>query len=344
MRAYLEDGIFSECKDSYIYVERELLNGKIRRGIVAEIDLDAYEFSPEKSAPIKATEKTVEERLEKRIDLRRNASLELPHILVFYNDPEGEVLSSIEADKGELLYSFRLMQGGGHIEGRLVEKERALRLSQAFEELERKAQEKAEKSGAESAAVLAVGDGNHSLATAKAVWEEKKESLNSEERARARERYALVELVNIFDEGINMEPIHRVVKNTESRGFAKFIEEYFRGLSSSGEARTLTAGTGEGKLTFAVSGLDTGEIVRSADRAVEEYIKLFGGEEDYVHDAADAERIGSDANAAFILLPEMIKEEVFKTVSEHRILPKKCFSIGHAREKRYYLEARRIKQ
>ena len=345
MAEYCSDGTFRELKDAYIYVERELSDGTIRHGIVAAIDLDAYEFAPEADALVKATERTVKERLVKRLDLRRNASVELPHVLVFYDDPGNSIMSEITANKDALplQYSFDLMQGGGHIEGRLIQGKAAERLTARFEGLEKTAKDSARPEEGEYAVMLAVGDGNHSLATAKAGRDEMKKELPPEERDSTAARYALVELVNVYDGGINIEPIHRAVKDTDNRDFVRFIGEYFKRFSGDGEPMEVTAGTGESERVIPVFGLGAGELVAEADRAIGEYIEDHGGVEDYIHDKASAEAVGSAENAAFLLLPQVPRDEIFKTVRKHRILPKKCFSIGHAREKRYYLEARKIK-
>ena len=334
MLRYQREGIFREQKDAMIAVERQMQDGKIRRGIVAAVDLEAYDYRPEASAPIKATERTVEERLVKRLKLRKNASLESPHILVFFDDPEHRIDAELESVQGEMReeYSFELMQGGGWIRGRSFQGAAVRRMEKAFEELTGTGQ-----------TMLAAGDGNHSLATAKLCWEEMKKTLSDREKTEDPARYALVELVNVYDEGVEIEPIHRVLLGTDSRGFADYAERFFRGRSKNGSPRTLIAGTAAGEKSIEVYGLSTGELVSAADGLMEEYARLRGGTEDFIHDAGSARTIGSGEQAVFLILPEVRREELFSVVRENRIFPQKSFSIGNARDKRYYLEYRRIR-
>ena len=328
------EGIFRECRNAMIAVERQMQNGKIRRGIVAAVDLEAYDFRPDVPAAIKATEKTVEERLVKRLELREKASLEAPHILVFFDDPEHRIdaeLKSLQAEMREE-YSFELMQGGGWIRGSSLRNAAAERLERAFEELTENRE-----------SVLAAGDGNHSLATAKLCWDQRKKTLSTREREMHPARYALVELVNAYDEGVEIEPIHRVLLGTDSRGFAAYAAEYFRRRSQDGGVRTVIAGTSGGEKRIEISGLSTGEIVSAADGLIEEYARLHGGTEDYIHGDGAARTIGSGEHAAFLLLPEVKREDLFSVVRKGTIFPRKSFSIGSARDKRYYLEYRRIR-
>ena len=334
MLRYQREGIFRERRNAMIAVERQMQDGKIRRGIVAAVDLEAYDFRPDVPAAIKATEQTVEERLVKRLELREKASLEAPHTLVFFDDPEHRIdaeLNRLQAEMQEE-YSFELMLGGGWIRGRSLRDSAAEKLERAFEELT-----------GNRKTVLAAGDGNHSLATAKLCWDQMKMSLSAQERETHPARYALVELVNVYDEGVEIEPIHRVLLGTDSREFAVHAAEYFRRRSKNGGERTVVAGISEGEKRITVSGLSTGEIVSAADGLMEDYARLYGGTEDYIHGEGAARTIGSERQAAFLLLPEVRREDLFSVVRKGMIFPRKSFSIGSARDKRYYLEYRRIR-
>ena len=347
MTEYLEAGLFNEYDGAFIAVERELTDGKTRRGIVAAIDLEQYEYRPEAKAPLKATEATVTERLYKRLELREKASVELPHVIVFYNDPEGCIRGCIEdcGDDCPVLYDFDLMQQGGHIRGKLISGAAAARLQKAFDGLEARA-------AADGTVMLAVGDGNHSLATAKLSWDKLKLSLSEEERENHPARFALVELEDVFDSGIGIEPIHRVAIGVDSEEFLGCAEQRYAeelGFGSCCEDRkgcyTVVIGNAAGeKKLFSRPGTIIGDVISLTDRIIEDYIAAHGGKIDFIHDSASAEAIGREKGNAFILLPTPDRADIFKTVSKHAIFPKKSFSVGSARDKRYYLECKVIKK
>ena len=215
MQRYLDTGVFRKYPDSYIYLERTLKNGAVRRGIMGMFDLEAYDWAERTHSPIRATEHTVEDRLPPRVKIRRNAPLEMPHIMIFMDDPDDIVFSSVT--KGEKVYDFELMQDGGSIAGWLVEDNE--RLAKAAEKLGNEDVLRRKYGSADNAIVFAMGDGNHSLAAAKRHWEEVKKTLPEKARASAPARYALAELVNIHDAAISFEPIHKVVFDTESADF-----------------------------------------------------------------------------------------------------------------------------
>ena len=210
MRRYLDEGVFKTVENSFIYVERDLTVGEKRRGLVGLIDLEQYDYSAASTSPIHATEGTVESRLPPRVKVREDACLELPHIIVFVDDPENTMLEGV--DEGETLYDFELMDGGGHIVGKRVFGERAQRVMSALEALsEPNYLEKRYKLGGRAPVIIAMGDGNHSLATAKLCWEQLKKTLTPEQRKNHPARFGLCELVNIHDSSVVFEPIHRVV-------------------------------------------------------------------------------------------------------------------------------------
>lgn len=322
MKDYVNRGIFRAVEQSFIYVERTLPSGAVRRGLVGKLDLECYDWAPGSATPVRATEGTVESRLPARVEVRRGATLEMPHIMVFIDDPENAVIPS--AAGGEVLYDFELMLGGGHIRGSRVTGEAAERLTAALE--------------APGGSVrFAMGDGNHSLAAAKRCWEQIKRNLPESELETHPARYALAEIVNIHDEAVTFEPIHRVLLETAPRGF---IEEAAARLPrGKGQAVTLLAGRREMEIE---TGMPLGALVALVDELLGDWRREHGGEPDYIHGDEEARALGGKPSSVGVLLPRLEKAELFPYITEHGPYPKKSFSIGHARDKRYYLECRAI--
>lgn len=322
MKDYVNRGIFRTVEQSFIYVERTLPSGAVRRGLVGKLDLECYDWAPGSATPVRATEGTVESRLPARVEVRRGATLEMPHIMVFIDDPENAVIPS--AAGGEVLYDFELMLGGGHIRGSRVTGEAAERLTAALE-------------APEGAVRFAMGDGNHSLAAAKRCWEQIKRNLPESELETHPARYALAEIVNIHDEAVTFEPIHRVLLETVPRGF---IEEAAARLPrGKGQAVTLLAGRREMEIE---TGMPLGALVALVDELLGDWRREHGGEPDYIHGDEEARALGGKPSSVGVLLPRLEKAELFPYITEHGPYPKKSFSIGHARDKRYYLECRAI--
>ncbi len=322
MKDYVNRGIFRTVEQSFIYVERMLPSGAVRRGLVGKLDLECYDWAPGSATPVRATEGTVESRLPARVEVRRGATLEMPHIMVFIDDPENAVIPS--AAGGEVLYDFELMLGGGHIRGSRVTGEAAERLTAALE-------------APEGAVRFAMGDGNHSLAAAKRCWEQIKRNLPESELETHPARYALAEIVNIHDEAVTFEPIHRVLLETVPRGF---IEEAAARLPrGKGQAVTLLAGRREMEIE---TGMPLGALVALVDELLGDWRREHGGEPDYIHGDEEARALGGKPSSVGVLLPRLEKAELFPYITEHGPYPKKSFSIGHARDKRYYLECRAI--
>lgn len=322
MKDYVNRGIFRTVEQSFIYVERTLPSGAVRRGLVGKLDLECYDWAPGSATPVRATEGTVESRLPARVEVRRGATLEMPHIMVFIDDPENAVIPS--AAGGEVLYDFELMLGGGHIRGSRVTGEAAERLTAALE-------------APEGAVRFAMGDGNHSLAAAKRCWEQIKRNLPESELETHPARYALAEIVNIHDEAVTFEPIHRVLLETVPRGF---IEEAAARLPrGKGQAVTLLAGKREMEIE---TGMPLGALVALVDELLGDWRREHGGEPDYIHGDEEARALGGKPSSVGVLLPKLEKAELFPYITEHGPYPKKSFSIGHARDKRYYLECRAI--
>lgn len=322
MKDYVNRGIFRTVEQSFIYVERTLPSGAVRRGLVGKLDLECYDWAPGSATPVRATEGTVESRLPARVEVRRGATLEMPHIMVFIDDPENAVIPS--AAGGEALYDFELMLGGGHIRGSRVTGEAAERLTAALE-------------APEGSVRFAMGDGNHSLAAAKRCWEQIKRNLPESELETHPARYALAEIVNIHDEAVTFEPIHRVLLETVPRGF---IEEAAARLPrGKGQAVTLLAGRREMEIE---TGMPLGALVALVDELLGDWRREHGGEPDYIHGDEDARALGGKPSSVGVLLPRLEKAELFPYITEHGPYPKKSFSIGHAKDKRYYLECRAI--
>lgn len=322
MKDYVNRGIFRTVEDSFVYVERTLPSGAVRRGLVGKLDLECYDWAPGSATPVRATEGTVESRLPARVEVRRGATLEMPHIMVFIDDPENAVIPS--AAGGEALYDFELMLGGGHIRGSRVTGEAAERLTAALE-------------APEGSVRFAMGDGNHSLAAAKRCWEQIKRNLPESELETHPARYALAEIVNIHDEAVTFEPIHRVLLETVPRGF---IEEAAARLPrGKGQAVTLLAGRREMEIE---TGMPLGALVALVDELLGDWRREHGGEPDYIHGDEEARALGGKPSSVGVLLPRLEKAELFPYITEHGPYPKKSFSIGHARDKRYYLECRAI--
>ena len=322
MKDYVNRGIFRTVEDSFVYVERTLPSGAVRRGLVGKLDLECYDWAPGSATPVRATEGTVESRLPARVEVRRGATLEMPHIMVFIDDPENAVIPS--AAGGEALYDFELMLGGGHIRGSRVTGEAAERLTAALE-------------APEGSVRFAMGDGNHSLAAAKRCWEQIKRNLPEAELETHPARYALAEIVNIHDEAVTFEPIHRVLLETVPRGF---IEEAAARLPrGKGQAVTLLAGRREMEIE---TGMPLGALVALVDELLGDWRREHGGEPDYIHGDEEARALGGKPSSVGVLLPRLEKAELFPYITEHGPYPKKSFSIGHARDKRYYLECRAI--
>lgn len=322
MKDYVNRGIFRTVEQSFVYVERTLPSGAVRRGLVGKLDLECYDWAPGSATPVRATEGTVESRLPARVEVRRGATLEMPHIMVFIDDPENAVIPS--AAGGEVLYDFELMLGGGHIRGSRVTGEAAERLTAALE-------------APEGSVRFAMGDGNHSLAAAKRCWEQIKRNLPESELETHPARYALAEIVNIHDEAVTFEPIHRVLLETVPRGF---IEEAAARLPrGKGQAVTLLAGRREMEIE---TGMPLGALVALVDELLGDWRREHGGEPDYIHGDEEARALGGRPSSVGVLLPRLEKAELFPYITEHGPYPKKSFSIGHARDKRYYLECRAI--
>ncbi len=359
MRRYLNEGVVQPI-DGIIYVERTV-GGKTRKGLVVALDLECYDYSKGSASLIRATEGTIVDRLPPRMRIRENALLELPHILVLIDDPQNSVIGSIAESKSQLekLYDFELMLGSGHLTGYKVNQTTMEeKVVSALRNLAQPAHF-SEKYGVPSKApvlLYAMGDGNHSLATAKAIWENIKSSVGMEHPA----RYALVEIENVHDEALEFEPIHRVLFGVK-KDFRKQLETAFSGrvhfaTAANFEEMIKSVDSSDSKLQKV--GLVLGEnefnviefsrpssnlAVGTIQPVLDAFLKDGGAEKtDYVHGVEVTIRLGSQPGNLGIYLPGMKKTDLFKTVILDGALPRKTFSMGEAHEKRFYMEARKI--
>ena len=339
MEKYLAEGVFEALPECYVYVERTLASGTVRRGLMGVLDLEEYDYSPDSVSPIRATEGTVVDRLPPRVRVRRGAALEMPHIMVFIDDAADTVLQPLTSMKDTLpsIYDFELNAGGGHLRGYMVSGEAAAKLEKAVAALG-DAETLRARYGDKAPAVFAMGDGNHSLATAKKCWEEIKPTLSEKDRESHPARFSLVELVNIHDEAITFEPIHKVIFETEPTEFIAKAEKFWAEESRpSDKGHSIRLVVGGEEKTLSVTGLTIGELIGKAEEFCQSYMASHGGKIDYIHNDDTAIGMGRRSGCAAVLLPRMEKGELFPSIIESGAFPKKSFSIGHAEDKRYYL-------
>ena len=347
MKKYLDGGVFRTLEDTLIYIERTQSDGKVRHGLIGMVDLEQYDFTPGSGALIRATEGTVLSRIPPRVRVRKDAPIELPHVMLLIDDPEGTVIEPLTAGSGKMerLYDFDLQQGGGHLKGWKLTGEQVDGVADALEGLCSDV-EMEKKYGMSGVAPLlfAVGDGNHSLATAKQCYEDLKKVTPESEWASLPARYALVEVVNNHDDALGFEPIHRVLFDVDHDDFmAAFKAAYPNAYEGKGEGHVIEV-VWEGHDGFiTVPDPKVQLAVGTLQGVIDEYLKSHGGEVDYIHGDEVTKELGSKPGNMGFLLPAMGKEQLFKTVMADGVLPRKTFSMGHAQDKRYYVEARKIK-
>ena len=344
MKKYAAD-ILVEHPDAMIYVRRTQSDGTVRHGIVMAIDLEAYDYKKGATSRIRATEATVIERIPPRVAIRRNAPLELPHVMLLVDDPADNVFATLRAkDTADALYDFDLMLGGGHIMGCMLSAEDKTNISAALDALiTSDAMRKKYGDGALAPLLFAVGDGNHSLASAKATYEEIKAKLGGAEIDHP-SRYALVEVVNIHDEALKFEPIYRIMTDVDAEDVLSSLSEYIDTLDGTAEPQKIDyiCGKREGSLT--VSTPKQQLTVGTLQIFIDEYIKSHeGAKVDYIHGEDSVKTLAQKPNSIGFMFDGMAKSQLFKTVIFDGALPRKTFSMGHAVDKRYYLECRKIK-
>ena len=338
MESYRRGDLLRRLPNAYVYIERTLLDGEIRRGVLGVVDLEAYDFHSAAVSPIRATEQTVVERIPPRVRIRSGASLELSHVLLLCDDAEHRLLETLEDRKSsqEKLYDFDLMQGGGHIAGWLCSGEAAAAFDAALADYERATAAHYEACG-KAPLLYAVGDGNHSLATAKTCWEARKAHDPALAGTGHPARYAMVELENIHDASQQFEPIHRILRGIDVDDFLAAAADL---CAPSGYEIRWFSGTRQGALT-----LDPmrGELaIAILQPFLDAYLKSHGGEIDYIHGEDVVKSLAAQPDTVGLLLPGIAKGDFFRGIAFDGVLPRKTFSMGHAQEKRYYLECRAI--
>lgn len=324
MKKYIEDGVFNEFKNTFIYIKRTVTGGKTRRGVMGLIDLCDYSYEKGSKTLIRATEETVPERIPPRVEIRKDAPLELPHIMLLIDDPDMTVIAPLDkkTEGKKPLYDFDLMLNGGHITGTALSEKNAAELQDALGALVENSEDKL---------LFAVGDGNHSLAAAKECYR-----INKSEKS----RYALVEIVNIHDESLEFEPIYRVIFGADPEKVIHDFTEFSGGDYNGADAQEFTCvyGACERKISVKPSSkLCVGTLQRFIDR----YIKDNPGvKADYIHGEDSLRLLAEKPDTVGFIFDGMKKSELFDAVKQDGSLPRKTFSMGHANDKRFYLEAR----
>ena len=329
MKEYLDTNVFYTLRDSFILVKRDT-EERTRLGLMVAIDLEDYSYEYPTDAPLRATEGVVHDRIPPRLKIRRDAPIELPHILVVMDDRKGRVIESLyeNRDNYEKLYDFDLNMKGGHLTGYKVDKK------EVFDRLALYEKDIDGLYGVDTDFSLAVGDGNHSLATAQAHWNEIKGTLNAEERETHPARFALCELENLHDNGIVFEPIHRVVFGVDKADFVKTLAD---SLTGSGSLEII-----DGESTFIYCNPIGAECIADVQKVIDEYIATKGGVVDHIHGLGHLKGVAKEKDGVAIVMPTIKKEELFGYVVKHGNLCRKAFSMGEAEEKRYYYECHKI--
>lgn len=366
MQSYMDKSILRPLAPGFVFLDRQTSHAASRKGLMVTIDLETYDYKPGAQSLVRATEGTVLDRLPPRIKIREKAPLELPHIMILIDDPERTVIEPLvqHTESMEKIYDVDLMMQGGHVTGYHITNQNIT--DQIYAGLERLAQPQVFQNkygvGDEQGILLfAVGDGNHSLATAKACWEQLKPTLPAESINDHPARYALVELVNVHDEGLQFEPIHRVVFNVKAENllnawtatganvsqqrFASFETACSFAAGKRGEgihAVPFVDSDGFGVLTMSSPqlNLEVGTLQSFLDNYLKSHPEM---KVDYIHGDDVVKNLGAQKGNMGFFLPAMEKTELFRTVILDGVLPRKTFSMGEAEEKRFYLECRKIR-
>lgn len=340
MEKYLEENIFDEYKNALVYVERTQNNGIIRQGIVGKIDLEEYSYEKGSTSQVRATEATVIERIPPRVKIRKNASLELPHIMILIDDEKKNIIEPLSAlsENMRKLYDFELMQNGGKIKGYLIPEDVQKNIFAELDELGEY------NHGLKDVPELlyAMGDGNHSLATAKEYYESLKRENPDKDFSNHPARYALVEIVNLHSPALQFEAIHRIVTDTDTEKIIADMNEFLEITEKSSEQSfSYIIGKTEKKVYIGktCSNLTVGSLQSFLDK----WLKENGGKIDYIHGADTLRTLVENKGGIGFILPDMNKNQLFPTVIKDGALPRKTFSMGHAEDKRFYIECRKIK-
>lgn len=325
--SYLKDNLLVDMGECFVLVERITAYGVRRLGLVISVDLEEYSYERGVPCSIKASEATIIERIPPRLKIRKDAPIELPHTLLLFDDKEKSNIEQLYAKRKELdlLYDFELNQNGGHIRGYLVKDTEAV--IKKFNDIYKKNN---------NGLMFIVGDGNHSLATAKAHWENIKKTLSKEEQENHPARFALVEANNVYDDGIIFEPIHRILFNAGN------FQNELNALDGDGSlAYSYSKKEGKKAIKTPKSAAETYQIIQKLiDKSLKENPKM---KVDFIHDESSVLEIADkNPDSLAIVMPALGKSDIFEFVAKDMVLPRKSFSMGHASEKRYYLEAKKI--
>ena len=333
MQRYLDGGVFRTLKDSFVLVKRETAYGNTRLGIVAPVDLEEYSYVHPTEATIRATEGVVANRIPPRLAIRENAPIELPHVMLLIDDRDKSIIEPYYKKRGELekLYDFDLNMNGGHLTGWRLD------AHEVMAKLDVYAKKVRGLYGVDTDFVFAVGDGNHSLATAQAHWKNVRKGLSAEERENHPARFALVEIENLNCDGIVFEPIHRFVFGVDDADFVLYMSTVLKGESR------LKMFTTNMEYSIAVNANNT-EAIAEVQDAIDAYVSSHpGASVDYIHGLENLHSIADSSDGVAVQMPCIEKAELFGYVAEHGNLCRKAFSMGEAEEKRYYFEAKKIR-
>jgi hypothetical protein len=354
MAEYVRKGLFETYEQSFFLVHRTTGDKKAGRwGLLVAIDLEQYDYAPDSRSLVRATEGTILSRIPPRKEIRRNAILELPHIMVLISDEKRSVIEPLARKRQQLekAYETNLMEGGGHLEAWVVDDEQDFSMvADALEAMKGRLDP-------ENPLLFAMGDGNHSLATAKSCWEDIKQGLGPDERETHPARYALVELENIYDPALEFEPIHRVLFGLDRKTFesrlaahagsftatkAKNLQALHEAVNEPGDGQRFGFCDASGLYLYTVTAPAASIAAGTLQLVIDDLLAEKLAEVDYIHGEQVAENLGSKDGNCGLILPDVSKETFFDTIIADNALPRKTFSMGEAHEKRYYMEARRI--
>ncbi|NCB63338.1 MAG: DUF1015 domain-containing protein [Clostridia bacterium] len=335
MSRYLREGQLRELPDALIYVERTLESGRVRAGLVGMADLEQYDYEPGARTAVRATEGTVMSRIPPRVAVRKNAPIELPHAMLLANDPGRTVIEPLSGAKERLekVYDFELMEHSGHLRGWLLDGEARDHVAESLAAMQEK-----------NPFLFAVGDGNHSLATAKECYERQKRLTSGDQWEDLPSRFALCELVNLHDEALEFEPIHRVLFDVEPQAVLDALVAAYPGAAvgeTGGQLLRYLHADGAGSVN--VPNPPSRLPVATLQRFLDGYLAEHPGRIDYIHGGDVVRTLASQPGNLGFLLPPMEKGGLFPSVEHDGVLPRKTFSMGEAQDKRFYLEARKIR-
>ncbi len=343
------DGLLASHPDSMIAVERTQSDGRVRHGLVAAIDLEQYDYTKGAASLIRATEGTVLSRIPPRVAVRRDAPIELPHVMLLIDDPDATVLEPLFSPDAlstrEVAYDTELMLGGGHVRGSFLTKEEQATVIASLDALVTPEAMAARYGDASLAPLLfAVGDGNHSLASAKAAYEEIKASIGAEAAADHPARYALAEIVNLHDSALSFEPIYRVVFHVDPAALLGELRDYIATLGGTAAPQSIRCIGSFDEVTLDIPHPVQQLTVGTLQAFLDDYVKAHPkAEVDYIHGEDSLAALANAPDTIGFLFEGMEKSQLFRTVIYDGALPRKTFSMGHARDKRYYMECRKIK-